>query len=294
MDVEFSTLIGLVFWLVVLGFLITTIVLTPQQHVRMIETFGKYSNIKTAGLSFKLPWPIQIAKQPFSLKIKEIAQEISVKSSDNAFVAVPIRVQYRVDGARADSAFYLLDDAEGQLASYIINQVRSTAAGQTFDDLFKAKDNFEQDVEQTLKERLGGYGFVIENVLVDDPQPSADLRTAFDRVLASERLKEAARNEGEANKIKQVLEAEAQKESLHLKAEGFANFRKIIAEGNAEALNAFRGELDLDPKLVLEFFAQTNTMDALRDAAAAGGRTVIVTNDKLSPLNALLGENDKA
>lgn len=257
------------------------IVITRQQHVRFIETFGRYTSTRGAGLSIKLPWPIQIATRNFSLQVMELEQDVTVKSRDNAFVTVPIRVQYQVNPDTAADAYYKLSDAAGQIKSYVVNQIRSTASGQTFDDLYSSKEEFESDVQTTLEERLGSYGFRIVNVLVDDPQPSEELRVAFDRVLASQRLREAAENEGEAKRILRIKEAEAEKDSLRLKAEGFAEFRKIVAEGNAEAISLFRRDTGLEAADALKFFLHINEMDALRDAAAQGGKTVLVTGGKI-------------
>jgi regulator of protease activity HflC (stomatin/prohibitin superfamily) len=265
-----------------LAWLATSIVITPQQHVRMIETFGRFSRITRAGLSFKLPAPIQSAGRPFSMQITEIAENVSVKSSDNAFVVVPIRVQVRVSEANAEDAFYKLDDPVGQIRSYVVNQVRSTASGLTFDDLFRSRDSFEADVETTLKERMSNFGFVIENVLVDDPQPSEELRRAFDSVLAAQRLKEAATNEGEAERIKAVARAQAEGESLEIKGRAYAAFRKLVSEGNSEAITSFVGNTGINPEKALAFFDNINEMEAVRDAAASGGRVVFVSGSAMS------------
>ena len=268
----------------------TTVVITPQQHVRMIETFGKFSRTTSAGMGFKLPWPIQSAGAPFSMQIREISESVSVKSSDNAFVVVPIRVQVRVSETNAQDAFYKLDDAEGQIRSYVVNQVRSTASGLTFDDLFRSRDTFEQDVETTLKVRMSSFGFVIENVLVDDPQPSEELRRAFDSVLAAQRLKEAALNEGEAARIKAVARANAEGESLEIKGRAYAAFRKLVSEGNAEAITLFVGQTGISPEKALSFFDGINEMEAVRDAAASGGRVVFVASSaKSGEASALMG-----
>lgn len=276
--------------LVVLPILATTIVITRQQNVRLIETFGRFSSTRSAGLSFKLPWPIQMAGENFSLKIQEIAEDVNVKSKDNAFVSVPIRVQYRVDEASARDAFYKLSNAADQIRSYVVNQVRSSASGMSFNDLFQSRNTFEKDVATTLTTRMSEFGFRIENVLVDDPQPSAELRRAFDRVISAERLKEAAVNEGEAKRTLQVAEANAEGEALKIKGEAFASFRKTVAEGNAEALESFAGKTGLSPANGLAFFVSINEMEAVRDAAQAGGRVVFVTgSNKDYQQGALMG-----
>lgn len=274
--IETTAILWFVLGVALLALVPSMIVITSQQHVKIVETFGKFSSVRGAGLSLKLPWPIQTASSNFSLKIMEIAEEVTVKSSDNAFVTVPIRVQYRVSDNGAEQAFYKLDDPESQIRSYVVNQVRSTASGLTFDELFRSRDNFEEDVESTLKERMTSFGFRIENVLVDDPQPSQQLREAFDRVIASQRLKEAAENEGEAARRLAVAKANAEGQSLEIKGAAWSQFRKTIAEGNAEALENFVGTTGLSPAEALVFFTSVNEMEAVRDAASDGGRVVFV------------------
>jgi regulator of protease activity HflC (stomatin/prohibitin superfamily) len=265
-------------------------IIVKQQTVVIIETFGKYTRVARAGLNFKLPWPIQTTSEPLSLKMLEISQNVTVKSVDNAFLEIPIRVQYRIHEEHAQDAYYKLSKPEDQIKSYVLNQVRSTASSMTFDDLFKARDSFEADVAQVLKGKMQAFGYHIENVLVDDPQPSADLRMAFDRVISSQRLREAAENEGEAARVKAVAQANAEGESLKIKAEAFANFRKIIAEGNSQALKTFCDETGLTAHDALGFFTSINEMEAVREAAHNGGKVVFVSGSSAkADTSALMG-----
>ena len=254
----------------------TFVVIAKEEHVRVVETFGKFSSVRPAGLSLKLPWPIQSAGKNFSLQQLQLSESVGVKSVDNAFIDVPIKLQYRVNPELAREAYYKLNNPEAQIRSYIVNQVRSTAGGLSFEELFRSRDVFEADVEQTLKEKMTEYGYTIVNVLVDDPQPSKDLREAFDRVIASKRLREAAENEGEAARILSVAKAAAEGEALEIKGNAYAKFRKTIAEGNAEALNKFAGETGLTANDGLAFFNSVNEMEAIRDAAESGGKVVFI------------------
>ena len=125
--------------------------------------------------------------------------------------------------------------------------------------------------------RIGGFGFVIENVLVDDPLPSDELRKAFDRVLASNRLREAAENEGEAEKIRAEKKAQAEKIALELRGQALVAFRRTIAEGNADAINAFVKETQLSPESALHFITSINEVESLSTAASAGAKVVFIT-----------------
>ncbi|MDR2216154.1 MAG: hypothetical protein LBE59_09995, partial [Nevskiaceae bacterium] len=55
--------------------------------------------------------------------------------------------------------------------------------------------------------------------------------------------------------------------------------RSIIAEGNAKALAAFRSDTTLTDSDAMAFMMEINRLEALRDAATHGGRTVLVTGD---------------
>src|SRR3546814_8647198 len=137
------------------------LVVTPQQHVRLLETFGRYTGYRSAGLSLKQPWPFQTARRPFSLQTKQIALQLGVKSKDNAFVTMPISLQYRVIPGAVKAAFYELHNPEEQIESYVATEARAVAADQTFDQPHHYRHEFHQTVpQQTSAERTVGKEWV--------------------------------------------------------------------------------------------------------------------------------------
>ena len=266
-------LIVLVMWLK------TMLVITPQQHARVIEMFGRYSGYRSAGLSLKLPWPLQVARRPFSLQTKQIALQLGVKSRDNAFVTMPISLQYRVIADQVKAAFYELHNPAEQIESYVATEARAVAATKTFDQLYTDRDEFTRTVRESLDEAMNDYGYEIRAVLIDDPRPTAEMISAFNEVLASQRRLEAAHNDGEAEKIKRTKSAEASAAAMSITARGIADSRAIIAEGNAKALAAFREDTTLTDEHAMAFMMEINRLEALRDASSNGGRTVLVTGD---------------
>jgi len=279
---ETEFVINIICLVVAVLWLKTIFVITPQQHARVLETFGRYSGYRAAGLSIKLPWPLQIARRPFSLQTKQIALQLGVKSKDNAFVTMPISLQYRVIPSEIKSAFYELHNPEGQIESYVATEARAVAAGKTFDQLYTDRDEFTQTVRESLDEAMNDYGYEIRAVLIDDPRPTEEMISAFNEVLASQRRLEAAQNDGEAEKIKRTKSAEASAAAMTITAKGIAESRSIIAEGNAKALAAFREDTTLTDSDAMAFMMEINRLEALRDAAANGGRTVLVTGDSSS------------
>ena len=254
-------------------------VMTPQQHVRILETFGRYTGYRKAGLSIKFPWPFQRARSPFSLQTKQISLQLGVKSKDNAFVTMPISLQYRVIPSAVEAAFYELHNPEEQIESYVATDARAVAAARTFDQLYTDRDEFTRTVRESLDEAINAYGYEIRAVLIDDPRPTPEMISAFNEVLASQRRLEAAHNDGDAEKIKRTKSAEASAAAMSITARGIAASRSIIAEGNARALAAFRADTTLTDPDAMEFMMEINRLEALRDAASHGGKTVLVTGD---------------
>ena len=254
----------------------TMFVVTPQNSKKVIETFGRYARQTSPGLSMKLPFPFQTASGPISLRTQQVRETVGVMSSDKAFVLVPISVQFRVDASKVFDAHYKLEEPIQQIKSYLSNSVRATASGKTFSELFQARDAFRDDIEETLKDKMSDYGYVIVDVLVDDPQPSEEVVDAFNRVIAAERLREAAMNEGEAEKIKAVKTAEAEQLSLELRGRALSNFRKTLATGNSEAIKAFVGETGLTAQDGLMFMTKVNEMEQLSAIAGKGGQLLYI------------------
>ena len=252
----------------IITFLVLCIIITQQQKVKIIERVGKFNRIAVAGISFKIPLIEYIAGE-MDLRIQELKESVMAKSSDNVFVNIPVKVQFRIITEKVKDAFYVLSDASEQIKSYIVNIVRSTASEMDMEQVFKSKDFFETKVKEHLNEKFNSFGFEIVNVLVDNPIPAEEVIRAFDRVISSKRLKEAAENEAEAIRIKTVAGARAEAESLTLKARAYVEQRKTIAEGMAKIT---------DDEALLNYLVGIDWRDTVRDASKNGSVVMIPVN----------------
>lgn len=272
-----------VVWVGLLAFaalwVFTGIHIVAGKTAKVVETFGRPNRrALLPGLNFTWPWPVQRIAGRLNLQLQEIKTNVAVKTSDNVFLQLPVAVQYRADddAEGAVKAFYELADPREQIASFILNNVRQSAAKMTLEELFQNRDKLQEVVQEELAHRFRGYGYIIEAVLVDQPQPSDEVQASFNRVIASQRLMEAARNEAEAERIKMVKEAEAEAESKKLQGEGIANMRKAIAEGMEASFGKIRKAA---PKLtdneVMSFLTDTNRLDTLSGAATHGNMIIV-------------------
>ena len=284
------------FWYIVI---LVAVVLLPSalyvvkgKTAVILETFGRpHKSAVFPGLRIKWPWPITSIVARVNLQLQEIHADVSVKTSDNAFMTLPVKVQYRAsdDAFGAVKAHYELEAPEKQITSYVLNNVRQTASGMEMTELYANRDLVEQQVQDALSEQFARFGYFIENVLVDEPQPSSEVRDAFNKVIASKRLMEAARNEAEAARIKLVGAAQAEAESKKLQGEGMAQMRTAVARGLEEAM-ATMAKAGLQPEAAIRFLTDTNRIDAITNAAAHGN-TIIMdagSNRELATTSALL------
>jgi regulator of protease activity HflC (stomatin/prohibitin superfamily) len=270
----------MLFWVVV-GILIlllpSMLYVVRGKTAAILETFGRpHQTAVFPGLHVKAPWPITTIVSRVNLQLQEIHADVSVKTSDNAFMMLPVKVQYRAsdDGVGAVKAHYELEAPEKQITSYVLNNVRQTASGMEMTELYANRDAVESQVQTALSEQFARFGYSIENVLVDEPQPSVEVRDAFNKVIASKRLMEAARNEAEAARIKLVGAAQAEAESKKLQGEGMAQMREAVARGLEEAMKTM-ASAGLSPEQAIAFLSDTNRLDTITSAATHGNTIII-------------------
>lgn len=256
-----------------------------QQTILVVETFGKFSRTLKPGINY-IFFPIQSIAGAVSLKIESIKAQIEIKTSDNQFVHLPVDLMLVVNEDRAQDAFYKLHDAHDQIRSWVLNTVRSTAAGMTLKELYNDKDTIVVGVRNALEQTLREFGFRIENVLVDQPVVSEKVQESFNRVVSAEREKEAAEHEGEAVKIRMVKQAEAESAAQERRAEGVSAARKILAKGLQESIDEFHG---VDADMAIQVLLQTSRIDAIRDVGKKGNLVLMdlqpgVNGNALMPL----------
>ncbi|MBL6664280.1 MAG: SPFH domain-containing protein [Rickettsiales bacterium] len=275
--------------LVPLAFATGVVFIVRQQNVAIIERFGKFVGVAQAGLNFKFPAPISLIATHVNLRISQTVHELGIKTKDNAFVKIPVKVQLRVLPDRVVDSYYKLNNPEVQINSFILNLIRSKGASLDLEEVYTKRSDLADFVMKELEQKVADYGFEIVDVLVDEPEPSREVQNSYNSVLASKRDLEAARNKAEAKKALLIGEAEAEAKSLELKAESYAVQRKVITKGIADALHEIQDK-ELGSRYILEFLASLDYRDTIRDAAKSDSNTLVFSNNpredlqKLTPL----------
>lgn len=117
------------------------------------------------------------------------------------------------------------------MKAYIFDVIRAALCSMTLDHSFASKEEISLSLKTHLSEVMTDYGYMILNALVLDLAPAAKVRDAMNEINASKRLKEAAYQRAEGDKIVKVKRAEAEAESMYLSGVGVARQRKAIMDG---------------------------------------------------------------
>src|ERR1700741_1525779 len=87
--------------------LIGSVRIVGEKTALVIERLGRFHTVKPAGPRIKAPFIDRVVDR-LSLQIVQIEEDIKVKTQDNVFVTLPVRVQYRVDPTKVKEAYYEL------------------------------------------------------------------------------------------------------------------------------------------------------------------------------------------
>src|SRR5690606_26063320 len=181
-------LILIPFILFALIILFSSFFTVKQQTAAIIERFGKFQSIRHSGLQMKIPLIDRVAGR-LSLKIQQLDVLVETKTLDDVFVRLKISVQFVVIRSKVYDAFYKLDYPHDQITSYVFDVVRAEVPKMKLDDVFVKKDDIAIAVKTELNDAMLDYGFDIIKTLVTDIDPDAQVKSAMNRINASEREK---------------------------------------------------------------------------------------------------------
>jgi regulator of protease activity HflC (stomatin/prohibitin superfamily) len=234
--------------------------------------------------------PFQSIAGAVDLRIMEVRSEVNIKTKDNVFVELPVNIQLRVDAARVSEAFYKLADPHTQISTWVLNAIRSISSNMLLEDMFQDRTMIVSEVTSQLADKLAGYGYILEAVLIDQPTVSGAVQESFNRVVAAKRLAEAAEQEGKAEKIRLVAVAEAEAEAQRQRAKGLADARRTLAEGIVASMAKFE-EQGVSAMEAINTLTEVNRIDALREVGKHGNTILVDLASKNLGINVSAGKS---
>jgi len=265
-----------IFGAVVLILLVDMFFVVRQQTVAVVERFGRFKQVAYAGLNIKAPFIDRVIAKP-SLRIQQLDVQIETKTKDNVFIRCIVSVQYCILSEKVAEAVYKLQNPQEQITAYVFDTVRARVPSIILDDVFQKKDDIAQAVKQELDSVMDDFGYSIIKTLVTDIDPDAKVKSSMNEINAAQRMREAAIQQAEAEKIRVVKAAEAEAESKALQGKGIADQRKAIIDGLKISVENFSSSIDgTKAQDVMNLVLMTQYFDTLKDIGLSGKSNTIL------------------
>lgn len=288
------------FWVFIVlgGFLLFSMIkIVPQNHIAIVELLGKYERTLTAGFNLVVPVFERVSVQ-INLAIRNFLFELDAVSKDKVQVRLKSNLMYAISVGKVTQYWYELTDPKQTIASFVENYVRSFVATQTHEELLEKREEISAYLVQHLNEKFLAWGIEIQGFQLMDIVFPTVITDAMSKVVASQRLREAAVNEAEAMKIRTVKEAEAEKESRVLLGEGVAGERQAIIDGLKRSIDDMKGIPGLNTHEVMNLIVMSQYFDTVKAIGMSNNSKVMFidpapegANNMLQQLTAALQVN---
>ena len=272
-----GTLIGIGVAAVVFVLILLSGFFTVQQQTRaLVERFGRFLSICGPGLHWRIPLIDTIGGR-VTHRVRELEIQVESKTKDDVFVDILIAVQFfvRETDEAVTAAHYKLMNPQQQISSYVFDTVRALVPEMPVDNVFSEKEKIALAVKERLEGQMQEFGYTIMQALVNDIQPDSEVKLAMNKVNASARLKEAAKNEAEAKKIRTIADAEAEARAKELQGVGIARQRLAIAKGLKDSVESC-SEAGISPEEATRMVLLTQHYDTVTAVGARSRSTVLM------------------
>ncbi len=266
-----------------------------QGFIGVTTIFGKFNRILRPGLNFKIPFIEKVHKR---VSIQNRSSELGFQAVtiDQATVNFTAMLLYAVLNAEEETvknvAFKFVDDRNFMqaLVRSVEGSVRAFVATKKQSEVLSLRRDIVEAVKDQLDKSLEEWGYHLIDLQLNDINFDEEVMRSMAKVVASNNLKAAAENEGQALLITRTKAAEAEgnfikisalaeKEASKLKGEGIALFRQEVAKGMAGAAKEME-EAKLDSSLIL-FSMWT---EAVKNFAQEGKGNVIYLDGSVEGL----------
>ncbi|WP_374948806.1 SPFH domain-containing protein [Mucilaginibacter sp.] len=261
-----SSLITFIVGFLILIIIFSSFVTVKQGTIAVITVFGKYRRILMPGLNFKVPL-IENIYSKISIQNRSVELEFQAVTFDQANVYFKAMLLYSVldqsEEAIKNVAFKFVDERNlmQALIRTVEGSIRAFVATKRQSEVLILRRDIVEHVKEQLDTILEGWGYHLQDLQLNDITFDDVIMKSMSQVVASNNLKAAAENEGQAllitktkaaeadgNAIK--ISAEAERQAAQLRGQGIALFREEVAKGMTMAAKEMQGA-NMDTSVIL-------------------------------------------
>lgn len=282
MKKKIGKLTGVIIVIAALVLLGNSLFVIKENQYGIVKQFGRIEKvIDEAGLYVKIPFIQELDTVSKELQLYDIAKSDVITKDKKSMIADSF-VLWEITDPKvfAQTLNTSTANAESRIDVAVYNSIKNVISSMTQADIIAARGQELTEYIMSGITSINQYGIEIASVeikLLDLPEDNKD--AVFQRMI-SERENIAATYTAEGNSEAQVIRnttdkeaalliSDAQKQAEILKAEGEAEYMKIMAEAYNDADKA-------------SFYSFTRSLDALKESIQGGNKTIIL--DKDSPI----------
>jgi prepilin-type processing-associated H-X9-DG protein len=237
-----------------------------QGNVAVVTIFGKYRRIIRPGLNFMIPF-IELIFKKISTQNRSVELEFQAVTLDQANVYFKSMLLFSVKDAEEETikrvAFKFIDDKSlmQALIRTIEGNIRSFVATKKQSEVLSLRREIVDHVKEQIDNVIEEWGYHLHDLQINDITFDEVIMKSMSQVVASNNLKAAAENEGQALLITKTKAAEAEgnaikiaataeREAAQLRGQGVALFREEVAKGMQNAAREMQ-QANLDTSMIM-------------------------------------------
>jgi len=253
-----------------------------QNTVLVIEFLGKFRRIMHAGLNIKIPI-LEGVREMVSMRQQNFSLEGKYPSKDKVIVDVTTNLIYRVNDA-PDGIMkytYALENRAASVGAIIENSLRTYVAKETHEGILEKKEELALHIRTDLEKQYEEWGMIISSFQITNVSFPETITNAMSEVVASEQLRKAAENKGEAVKIQAIKEAEGERERKRLQGEGIALEREAISMGLQKSVEIVQKATGGTSQEIMSILTLTQYLDTLKSIGLSDNSKVIFVDSSI-------------
>ena len=270
------------FILVILAVLATSIRVVQQSKAYVIERLGAFQAVWGVGLHFKIPFIDQVRKK---VSLKEQVADFPpqpVITKDNVTMQIDTVVYFQITDPKLYA--YGVEHPMNAIENLTATTLRNIIGELELDQSLTSRDVINARMRSILDEATDPWGIKVNRVELKNILPPRDIQNAMEKQMRAERERREAILQAEGQKQSQILVAEGEKESRILRADAEKTARIMAAEAEAQAIREVNQAMADALKLLNEAdpndqVIKLKALEAFQSAANGKATKIIIPSE---------------
>ncbi|MBR5534727.1 MAG: SPFH/Band 7/PHB domain protein [Ruminiclostridium sp.] len=270
------------FIIIVLVVLATSIRVVQQSKAYVIERLGAFQAVWGVGLHFKIPFIDQVRKK---VSLKEQVADFPpqpVITKDNVTMQIDTVLYFQITDPKLYA--YGVENPMNAIENLTATTLRNIIGELELDQSLTSRDVINARMRSILDEATDPWGIKVNRVELKNILPPRDIQNAMEKQMRAERERREAILQAEGQKQSQILVAEGEKESRILRADAEKTARIMAAEAEAQAIREVNQAMADALKLLNEAnpndqVVKLKALEAFQSAANGKATKIIIPSE---------------